>query len=269
MIPSHDDLHSIAPTALAAERLQIHFAIRTLASAAHALREHAPDDSHSNLGVTPHGMRLFTHELTQAGDRQLGLELTTLKLCVLDHEVETASFELEGHRVEDALAWAGEALGHAGPLPLRTFPDFPEHDLEHDGRFQLGSAKSRSVLGQWFAMADRALNSILGDDSRAGVRRIWPHHFDLGGLVDLGDGRGVGLGMSPGDQLFDQPYLYTYAYPTPEPYRDFDGPRGSLSTKGFEGYLLLGEELLAGDHPRRDAETFFGHALACAETSIG
>ena len=45
--------------------------------------------------------------------------------------------------------------------------------------------------------------------------RIWPHHFDLGALLPIGDGRAIGLGLSPGDGAYDEPYFYTSPYPVP------------------------------------------------------
>ena len=48
--------------------------------------------------------------------------------------------------------------------------------------------------------------------------RIWPHHFDIGALITLSaDGQqSIGLGMTPGDTHFDQPYFYCSPYPAPE-----------------------------------------------------
>ena len=38
--------------------------------------------------------------------------------------------------------------------------------------------------------------------------QLWPEHFDVGTTLDLGSGRGVNLGFSPGDAFSDEPYAY-------------------------------------------------------------
>ena len=45
--------------------------------------------------------------------------------------------------------------------------------------------------------------------------RCWPHHFDLDCAVDLGRGRTMGIGYSPGDEFCDEPYFYTSMWPEP------------------------------------------------------
>ena len=46
----------------------------------------------------------------------------------------------------------------------------------------------------------------------------WPHHFDIATLVKLEDGqpanaRSIGVGVSPGDEYYAQPYVYVSPWP--------------------------------------------------------
>src|ERR1700738_1527040 len=51
--------------------------------------------------------------------------------------------------------------------------------------------------------------------------RCWPHHFDLSTLTTLpvraAETTGhVGVGLSPGDEYYNEPYFYISVYPDPD-----------------------------------------------------
>jgi hypothetical protein len=51
--------------------------------------------------------------------------------------------------------------------------------------------------------------------------RCWPHHYDIATLFALDDGdpetaRSVGIGLSPGDSAYAEPYLYCNPWPVPD-----------------------------------------------------
>jgi hypothetical protein len=82
----------------------------------------------------------------------------------------------------------------------------------------------RRELAMYYTGADKVLRALAAEFPGAVGPRCWPHHFDYALLMKLDAGtqenaRSVGLGMSPGDQYYDQPYFYS----TPWPY-----PKGSL-----------------------------------------
>jgi hypothetical protein len=52
--------------------------------------------------------------------------------------------------------------------------------------------------------------------------RCWPHHFDLATLITLPARNAcateyIGVGLSPGDDYYDEPYFYVSAHPEPDP----------------------------------------------------
>ena len=76
--------------------------------------------------------------------------------------------------------------------------------------------------------------------------RIWPHHFDLGALMPLTDDgkRTIGVGFSPGDASFDQPYFYCSPYPAPEAGASLPPLAvGKWTIDGFTSAILTAEEL--------------------------
>lgn len=79
-------------------------------------------------------------------------------------------------------------------------------------------------LGDGFAQAHEALTSLAqGFESvtpGASAVRCWPHHFDIATLIGLAEGDpetapSIGVGFSPGDTSYAEPYLYCSPWPVP------------------------------------------------------
>lgn len=72
-------------------------------------------------------------------------------------------------------------------------------------------AEERDELYAWFDLGWRVLDAVTSDPSSGlgwSTVQLWPEHFDVGTALDLGAGRGVNLGFSPGDAFSDEPYAY-------------------------------------------------------------
>jgi hypothetical protein len=90
---------------------------------------------------------------------------------------------------------AGAATPPLGP------PDEPLH---------LGGDEL-DVLYAWFDLGWRVLDVVTSDPAPASgwsTIQLWPEHFDVGTALDLGSGKGVNLGFSPGDAFSEEPYAY-------------------------------------------------------------
>jgi hypothetical protein len=261
-------LPSIDATTLAAERLQLHHAARLLASTAHALIPHADDDSHSNLGLSGDALTLSTHWLDDSG-RALVLSLRDLRLAWTLRGVERGSFELPGKTMAEGYAWL-EASRPSGTRSIteRAFPDFPAHPLGDGAIFVVGDPGRRAQLARYFGVARAALDDLVAGMRGASPRRIWPHHFDLGTVVDLaGPDRSVGLGLSPGDGSYGEPYFYVSPYPAQSaPLPEWDGP-GHWHTDGFTSLVMTATEWIeAGAEPGPVADRFVREAFGAART---
>jgi hypothetical protein len=86
--------------------------------------------------------------------------------------------------------------------------------------------------------------------------RCWPHHFDIAILVGLEEGhaesaRSIGIGVSPGDEYYAEPYAYVSPYPRP----DVSGlpalpPGGRWHTRDFFAAVATASDILALPNPR-------------------
>ena len=87
--------------------------------------------------------------------------------------------------------------------------------------------------------------------------RCWPQHFDIAFLVALEEGppesaRSIGIGVSPGDGYYAQPYLYVSPYPRPDTENLPALPQGGRwHTKDFFGAVATGMDLLELSDPRK------------------
>ena len=82
--------------------------------------------------------------------------------------------------------------------------------------------KATVELAGWYADAAQALEHLVDGRDQASMVRCWPHHFDIATLEVLDADAGpeealsIGLGMTPGDGGFPEPYFYVLPWPRPE-----------------------------------------------------
>jgi hypothetical protein len=87
-------------------------------------------------------------------------------------------------------------------------------------------AVDSEVLGElatWYGNANLVLGEtrkrLVARELDAPPVRCWPHHFDLDTLIYLHRDepvRTMGVGFSPGDEYYDEPYFYVSMHPEPD-----------------------------------------------------
>ena len=164
---------------------------------------------------------------------------------------------------------------------LRDY-DMPAHPVQDGEPFTEPSPAEMMEIGRWlcnFAVLFGDLESSASE--RPAVRsvdaaRVWPHHFDLGTLLQLNDDalpfakgqlQSIGVGLAPDDEDIAEPYLYVNPYPSPEPTSPLPelGTLGHWQREGFVGAVLSGSEIVAaGDPSAQEAlvRRFLDRALA-------
>jgi hypothetical protein len=89
-------------------------------------------------------------------------------------------------------------------------------ELRPDAALVIDDVSSR-LLGGWFVFGATVLHSLrvrLGTRASVGPACLWPEHFDLALTVDAGPGRQANVGVSPGDDYSDDPYVYVGPWDT-------------------------------------------------------
>ena len=218
-------LHGVDQKRLSEARAQAHYAAQWLARAARAYIPARIDDSHTNLGWDDALGGLTTHAFP-AGTR-LGLKIADLTLLLLDSgRIDGPdALPLDGQRDADARAWLGERLSAIGldPRALDTqLPyEMPAHPIASGAAYAVTNLdEPLSELSTWHSNAHAMLNAmrqeIAAQKLDAPPVRCWPHHFDLDTLISVRADHTMGVGFSPGDGYYDEPYFYVSMYPHPD-----------------------------------------------------
>jgi len=245
------------PAALAHARALAHHAAQWPTRAARANLSAAPDDSHSAFAWDASHAALVSRLLpAKGGEVRVGIRLARLELIVTRGDNVLDAFQFDGKTDAVAGAWLDSklralSLKPAGDVSLPY--DLPDHPAG-GGRYELRMlGRELGELSRWFAGPADVLEDFSA--KLAGLRPepvlCWPHHFDIATLVRLGprsgeSARSVGVGFSPGDEFYAQPYVYVSPSP---PFEDGKLPEapfpGHWHTEGFFGAVATGDAILA------------------------
>jgi hypothetical protein len=253
-----EQVGAIEPGRLMEGRSELHHAAQLVAAVGASLLDPRSDDSHPNLGWQADGRAFIGHTVPAAPAFAAALRPADLMLQLQDETgAARAELGLVGRSIEDALAWLREetrrlgVAASAGPIALPAY-DLPPHPVAKGGRFGDAQAPARAELARWFAGGHRLLAARVVRDPTASSVRIWPHHFDIATLITLerdasgGAARTVGIGFSPGDETYPEPYWYVSPWPYPaEATLPSLGSAGHWHVAGYTAAVLLGRDIVA------------------------
>ena len=212
-------------------RLQAHYAVQWLARFARAYVPPQRDDGHTNLGWDSALSGFTTHPLKDGTWLSLKVPDLTLALHIGDGRTRVQSFSLGGCGDAQARRWLGEQLGARGldahALDVPAPYEMPAHAVSQGAVYgPAGLTDALAELAAWFGNAGLSLGSIqgqmMGRKLVASPVRCWPHHFDLATLITLparsaGAIGSIGVGLSPGDEYYEEPYFYVSPHPEADP----------------------------------------------------
>ncbi len=269
-----------SPTTLTDVRLQLHWAAQLIASVGYTCIPLLPDDSQSNMGWNEKRESLVGHPVPAQTPFTVGLCLEALAVefaHVRDGVV--ADYPLDGKTLDQAYTWLGERIADTtnGELaqPLARPPyEIPPHSVGRGSAFSLDRAAS-AELARWYANANEVLRALIADQPNGSPVRCWPHHFDIGALIvldpdeDPESARSIGLGMTPGDDNYAEPYYYVNPYPRPI---DAKLPRlsdgGHWHTEGWTGAILPATALVEAQSAEAQASRVRGYLASAMDSCL-
>lgn len=270
-----------APTALVEARLTAHHAAQWATRAARANLAAAPDDSHSAFAWDDAQRALVSQPLAaKPGPLRVGLRIEDLQLLVLRDDAIASQFALDGRANSSIGNWLDAQLAAAGLKPA-TSVEIPytidAHPVAHGAEYRLSEASKE--LARWYQASAETLDALRAklaalNPSPSPVR-CWPHHFDIATLIalDAGSGehaRSIGVGVSPGDGSYVQPYAYISPWPYPDASKLPAAPHpGRWHTEGFVAIVATGEALLSLSDRGPAFLAFVTRAYETARASLG
>jgi hypothetical protein len=277
-----------SPADLVDARLQLHWAAQLVSAVGTTLLPAAADDSHTNLEWLAESGRppavasgLLAGQLTLDTPRcRAALHADTLELHLLEeHGTSVARRRLHGLTLSEGMGWLEQEIAawRRQPLPVplqRRELDLPDHAVAHGAPFCSDDVTAFAELTRWYGNADAVLRSLADRTPNASPVRCWPHHFDIATLITVepsppGAGaRTIGVGLSPGDASYAEPYWYVTPWPHPDDPRlatlDADG---EWHRSGWLGAVLLGSRVAgepSADTQARKVDAFLASAVqAC------
>jgi len=273
----------VPPGELEEARLQAHYALQVAAALAFSYIPPQPDDSHASFGWEVDLGALISQTAPDPPPLRSGLRVATLELLLLREGGKPDSFELDGATWSEAYDWMADTVEkrRAKPVtrPLDRPPyDIPPHPIADGQAFSFAAPERFEELARWFEFGENLLEQLRSTEPNASLVRCWPHHFDLATLIRLDpnesgeEGRSIGVGLSPGDDSYAEPYFYVSPYPEPEtrrlPALEFGG---HWRREGFVGAILPANRLLAEADPEdrgRRAAAFLTAAVAHCRTLL-
>ena len=267
---------TVPPARLVDTRLQLHHAAQIAVSAAISYLTARPDDSHTALTWIAPLRALATEPIPATHPHRFAVRVEDLTLQVIDeHGVATRSFALPGHTVADGYAWLGEVLAQAAVDPARLTArkhyTITPHPVSSGAVFSPGAAELRELASYWSNGAG-LLTALAHATDGAGPALTWPHHFDIATLIRLPgtDGKTIGVGQSPGDDSYAEPYWYVGPYPHP-PVTALPPLAGSghWHTEGWVGAALPASDYVSASDQRSQVTAFINSAVSACRQLLG
>lgn len=266
----------VNPQHLISSRIQLHYAIQFMAAIANVLASPQPDGSHVTLSWDAKWQHFSGAPISDLF--QVAFDPMSLNAFFLDPQgSQIAILPLEGQTLNGGLEWHKAQITQLGldasEIVLLDYPpnDFPDHELARGGEFQFDALETRIGLLNYFQISQMLLENIILESEGADELHIWPHHFDMATSLSLparleGEPRSIGVGFSPGDAGYPEPYWYIspWPYPSLSDLPELSG--GRWHTKGWVGAVLTASDLgeVTTEASQQSVKAFIKDAIAAS-----
>ncbi|MFY0651479.1 MAG: hypothetical protein JXQ96_05575 [Cyclobacteriaceae bacterium] len=236
-------------------RHQFHQALQNIGCIGRSYLDDVPGDINANLEWDENLKRLASRwieaEMTFRSSFSLG-EFSVLLVDELFHTI--SAFPLQGKKQNDVMVWLEEEIDVLGlkssDLSLELPYEIPDYPTARGEAFNVSSELAGKEFEAWFHNANLVLRGITNGLDEASEVRCWPHHFDIASLITLQDtgdpetSKSINIGMSPGDDNYDEPYFYVSPWPYPvEELPDISNTGGFWHEDNWIGAILRASDI--------------------------
>jgi hypothetical protein len=249
-------LGSIGATKLHYARDEMHNAVQLVALMGKYLLPQRDDDSQTSMQWYPQLQALVGEAIGDDKKFRAALRLIDHTLLVLSEAGKPiASYGLVNKTKLDGFHWlenqANQFGDYSTEMGIEMHYSIPGHPVQDGQPFSIDHEGEFEEMALYFSNAYNVFQALKNQIPQASPVRCWPHHFDLATLIQLDrhkpaeEARSIGIGFSPGDMSYSQPYFYVSPWPYPN-IEELDlAPlkgNGKWHTEGWVGCLLLGEK---------------------------
>lgn len=276
-------IRQIAPQNFAGARALAHCAIQLPSMAARANLPPAPGDAHSNLTWDDQLNGFWSNAMTSEGtEYRVGIALFPLRMCVVTEDKIVSELPLADLTRKHAHAWLDAQLELLGLNPASSAHvpyNLPEDVAAIETFSTLSETQPLQALAAWFKLTNDTLTTFAKENQNIepgpSSVRCWPHHFDLATYVSLAAGdaetaKGIGIGLSPGDEGYAEPYLYINPWPHLNASKLPTAPQyAHWHTTGYVGLVATGTELLKTSNLTDELPALINAAFSVGRKEIG
>ncbi len=262
-------------------RLQLHQASQMIAATGISFVDKKPDDSHTNMEWNNTLNAFLSAPFGSHNQLRLAINFEKFKIVLLDEDHDFLELKLHGKTEKKIVSWYLNALKSSNFDPsgftLKRHYEIPLTKQAGGAAFDFFDPSLFADFAHHFANADLALKKCANQNPGSSDVRCWPHHFDLGMLItieaneNLEKMKSVGVGFSPGDYNYNEPYYYV----SPWPYPDFSSLNnddlpggGKWHTEGFVSAILTATNFQKTDDQQEAVEEFLSKAIHLSKSLI-
>lgn len=264
---------------LKATRKALHQAVQIVGALPRHLLPHDPTDGTASLVWSQEDRGLQSIPVTNNHDLEIraGLSFKNFALNIKYADSSMDSFHMLGSSVQQGLDWIKEELNKMSFASEKLTLDLPYEIESYDNSTNLmANKRACKEYARLYGNTHSVLTALITKWENAYDIRCWPHHFDLATLIPVGtDGQGeitksIGVGLSPGDEGIEEPYLYINVWPNVEltVLEKHTLPAGHWNKEGWSGAVLTYTELLNASDQQRSFTQFIDIAIAAIQAEL-
>ncbi|UXP33063.1 hypothetical protein N6H18_03710 [Reichenbachiella agarivorans] len=236
-------------------REQSHQAIQNVAAVGRSFLPPSPSDESANLEWDAKLQRLVGRWVDADITFRSSISIHEFIVYLVDEQFETiSSISMQDSRQRDVMVWLEQQLGKLGAdfskINLHYPYDLPVYPTASGEAFGVVNPLASHELSRLYHNSVLAITEVLSKEEKVSEIKCWPHHFDIAGsiiLLDTGDpdtSKKISIGMSPGDEHYDEPYFYVAPWPYPvKELPDISATLGHWHSNNWIGAVLLYSEM--------------------------